>query len=192
MAGRPRVPANPYRGRGVTGRGLKDANALHRLAVAWPKASLEARTLEPDRTSAQGAVEGDDELRAVGQEQGETIALANSERLEPGGEAVSEPVKLRVREQCFDEPAGDDSAEDGRDRLRVARGGVREQPLERDGRVVERMGHAGVVVREPRALGRDPDAHLRLCPLPSASGMRRVVTVGGTRTPFVKSAHAGL
>src|SRR5437879_1448076 len=85
-----------------------------------------------DRARAQRAIEGDDELRAVGQEQRDAIAFANAERLEARGEAVRAPIELGVRQRCFEKSTGDDGAEDRRDRPRVARGGVREELLEGD------------------------------------------------------------
>jgi len=124
------------------GRGVK--------GVAW----------DHDRARAQRAIEGDDELRAVGQEQRDAIAFANAERLEARGEAVREAIEFGVGQRRFDEPTGDDRAEDRRDRARVARGGVCEELLEGDPGICERTRHAGVIVLQPRALGRDPGVHL--------------------------------
>src|SRR5207253_10664670 len=125
-----------------------------------------------DRARAQRAVEADDELRAVGEKQREAIALANTERLQPCGKAVGEPVELGVDQRCFDEPVRNEGAEDDRGRLRVACGGVREELLERDRGIAKRVGHAGVVVREPRALDRDPDAQPQPPPRYRSTRMR--------------------
>jgi len=111
-----------------------------------------------DRARSQRAVERDDELRAVGQKQRDPVPFADAQRLEARGEVVREPIELGVRERSFDESMPDDDAEDRRDRPRMTRGGVGEELLERNGGVVERVRHAGVVLLQPGALGRDPDA----------------------------------
>src|SRR5437867_4705256 len=111
-----------------------------------------------DRPCAQRAVEGDDELRAVGQKERDAVALADAERLKARGEAVREPVELGVGQRPFDESMPDDRAEDRRDRPRMTRGGVAEELLKGNGGRGERARHARVVVLRPRALGRDPDA----------------------------------
>src|SRR6267378_257452 len=113
---------------------------------------------DDDRARSQRAVEGDDELRAVGQKQRDAVPFADAQRLEARREAVREPLELGVRERSFDESMPDDRAEDRCDRPRMTRGGVGEELLEGNGGIVERVRHAGVVLLQPRALGRYPDA----------------------------------
>ena len=108
-----------------------------------------------DRARAQRAVERDHELRAVRQQERHPIALPHAQRLQAGGESVREAVELRVGERRVEQPAGDDAAEERRHRVGEAAGGVAEELRERDGGVGEGVGHARVVVREPRPLDRN-------------------------------------
>src|SRR5947208_5711426 len=111
-----------------------------------------------DRPCAQRAVEGDDELRAVGQKERDAVDLADAEGLKARGEAVREPVELGVGQRAFDQSMPDDPAADRRERPRMTRGGVAEELLKGNGGLGERARHAGVVLLQPGALGRDPDA----------------------------------
>src|SRR5438105_10765744 len=97
-----------------------------------------------DRARSQRAVEGDDELRAVGQKQRDPVPLADAQRLEARSEALREPLELGVRERSFDESMPDDRAEDRRDRPRMTSGGGGEELLAGNGGIVERVRHAYV------------------------------------------------
>jgi hypothetical protein len=138
---------------------------------------------DDDRARAQRAVEGDDELRAVGEKQRDAITLANTERLQPFGKAVSESIESGVAHRSFDEPVRDDRAEDDRGRPRVACGGVREEPMQGDRGITKRVGHARVVVRDPRALGHDPDTQ------PQPPARYRSTRIGGRRMPALSGPY---
>src|SRR5437667_8007259 len=80
-----------------------------------------------DRAGLERAEERVDELRAVGKDKGDAIALADAEPLEAGGEPVGEVVDIPVGHRRVDAAAADGTPNYGRGGVRVLAGGPLEE-----------------------------------------------------------------
>src|SRR5881398_557851 len=141
-----------------------------------------------DGACLEASEERVDELRAVGKDEGDPVALADAEPLEAGGEPVGEVVDIPVRHRRIDAAAADGTTKYGRGGVRVLAGGLFEEGVKWQPGIGQAPGDPTVICRFPLAcrLHHAHNVETRLI-ASHASAMPRVLILGGARTPFVRA-----
>src|SRR5438132_915445 len=141
-----------------------------------------------DGACLEASEERVDELRAVGKDKGDPVALADAEPLEAGGEPVGKVVDIPVRHRRVDTAAADGTTKYGRGGVRVLAGGLFEEGVKWQPGIGQAPGDPTVICRFPLAcrLHHAHNVETRLI-ASHASAMPRVLILGGARTPFVRA-----